>query len=71
MEKMDYDKELDDLLFEIEDCFDTIKRRASWIHLLKTEEQFYEFIFYCRLNINDLLFYLRALRDKLNENESK
>lgn len=67
MEKMDYDKELDDLLFEIEDCFDTIKRRSSWIPLLKTEEQFYEFIFYSRSVIKDLLFYLRALRDKLNE----
>lgn len=64
--------ELKDLLFEIEDSIDRINSR---IKLIKDVKNLYDIdtlwaLFeVIKLDCNDLNFYTRALRDKLNEPE--
>lgn len=62
-------KELNDLLFEIEDSFDRINSRIKFIKNIKTQDINYIFdcFEYLKLDCNDLNFYTRALRDKLND----
>ena len=61
--------ELNDLLFEIEDSFDRLNSRIKFIKNIKTQDINYIFDWfeYLKLDCNDLNFYTRALRDKLND----
>jgi hypothetical protein len=61
--------ELKDLLFEIEDSFSRINSRIYFIKNMKNLDQLFDWFEYLKLDCNDLNFYTRALRDKLNESE--
>ena len=58
-------QELVDLLFEVEDSFDTLKNvKLKYEDLFdEKKDEMYKFKYFYRLVSNDLLFYMRALRD--------
>ena len=58
-------QELVDLLFEIEDCISIIKQNLGYINKVYSLDDLDDFKYMLRLSTNDLLFYSRALRDKL------
>ena len=59
--------ELNDLLFEIRDSFNRINSGIQSIKNVTSEEikYLYYYFEYVEVNCNDLNFYIRALRDKL------
>jgi len=59
--------ELNDLLFEIRDSFNRINRGIQYIKNVTDEDikYLYYYFEYVEVNCNDLNFYTRALRDKL------
>lgn len=61
------DSELNDLLFEIEDAFSRINSRIYYIKNNEILYELFDWFKYLELDCNDLNFYTRALRDKLNE----
>lgn len=61
------DSELNDLFFEIEDAFSRINSRIYYIKNIKNLNELFDWFEYLKLDCNDLKFYTRALRDKLNE----
>lgn len=63
------DSELNDLLFEIEDAFSRINSRIYYIKNIEKLNELFNCFEYLKLDCNDLNFYTRALRDKLNEPE--
>lgn len=60
------DSELNDLLFEIEDAFSRINSRIYYIKNIEKLNELFNWFEYLKLDCNDLNFYTRALRDKLN-----
>lgn len=60
------DSELNDLLFEIEDAFSRINSRIYYIKNNEILYELFDWFKYLELDCNDLIFYTRALRDKLN-----
>lgn len=60
------DSELNDLLFEIEDAFSRINSRIYYIKNIEKLNELFNWFEYLKLDCNDLVFYIRALRDKLN-----
>lgn len=61
------DKELKELLFEIDDTFDRLNSRIKSIKNIKEENIgfIWDFYQYLKLDFNYLNYYARALRDKL------
>jgi hypothetical protein len=58
-------QELVDLLFELDDCYSIIKQNLGYIYRVYSLDDLHDFKYMLRLSTNDLLFYSRALRDKL------
>jgi hypothetical protein len=58
-------QELVDLLFELDDCYSIIKQNLGYINRVYSLDDLHDFKYMLRLSTNDLLFYSRALRDKL------
>ena len=58
-------QELVDLLFEVDDCFSIIKQNLGYINKVYSLDDLDDFKYLLRLSTNGLLFYSRALRDKL------
>lgn len=65
------DNELNNLLFEIEDAFSRINSRIYYIKNNENLYKLFDWFEYLKLDCNDLKFYTRALRDKLNEQNYK
>ena len=58
-------QEIVDLLFELDDCFSIIKQNLGYINKVYSLDDLDDFKYLLRLSTNYLLFFSRALRDKL------